>query len=98
MRRDDDIAVTAKDEQIFFAGDYQRRMRSPIITTGNELAKQEIADFSKELDLSGLYQYVYDVDQATSELLKQFTFDDLKKKYTSFVKTSRETGGACGSV
>ncbi len=25
---------------------------------------------------------MYDVDKATSELLKQFTFDDLKKKYT----------------
>lgn len=75
-------SVIAKDEQIFFAGNYKKRMRSPIITTGNELAKQEIADFSRALDLSALYQYGYDVDKATSELIRQFTFEDLKKKYT----------------
>ena len=68
-------------------------MRSPIITTGNELVKQEIADFSKELDLSELYQYVYDVDQSTSELLKQFTFEDLKKKYTEQEKETIRTLG-----
>ena len=34
-------------EQVFFSGGYQKRISSPIITTGNELVKQEIADFSK---------------------------------------------------
>lgn len=84
FRIEDIVAHTiiAKDEQIFFAGNYKKRMHSPIITTGNELARQEIADFSKALDLTELYRYVYDVDKATSRLLKQFTFDDLKKKYT----------------
>lgn len=84
FRIEDIVAHTliAKDEQVFFSGDYKKRMNSSIITTGNELVKQEIADFSNELDLSGLYQYVYDVDKATEALLKQFTFDDLKTKYT----------------
>ena len=86
-------SIIAKDEQIFFAGNYKSRMHSPIITTGNELVKQEIADFSKELDLGGLYQYVYDVDKATSELLRQFTFDDLKKKYTEQDKETVRTLG-----
>ena len=85
--------VIAKDEQVFFAGNYKSRMHSPIITTGNELVKQEIADFSKELDLSELYQYVYDVNKATSELLKQVTFDDLKKKYTEQDKETVRTLG-----
>ncbi len=31
-------SVIAKDEQIFFAGNYKKRMHSLIITTGNELA------------------------------------------------------------
>lgn len=33
------------DEQIFFSGNYKDRMNSPIITTGNELVKNEISDF-----------------------------------------------------
>lgn len=36
-----------RDTQILFKGDYQKRIGSPIITTGNELVKQQIADFSK---------------------------------------------------
>lgn len=95
FRIEDIVAHTiiAKDEQIFFAGNYKKRMHSPIITTGNELVKQEIADFSKELDLCELYRYVYDVNKATSELLKQFTYEDLKKKYTEHDKEAIRTLG-----
>lgn len=39
------------DEQIFFKGNYQELINSPITTTGNELIKQQIKDFSKKLDL-----------------------------------------------
>ena len=35
-----------EDEQVFFAGNYRERIHSPIVTTGNELEKQQIADFS----------------------------------------------------
>ena len=45
------------DEQIFFRSNYQERIDSPIITTGNELAKYQIADFSKNLNLDELYSY-----------------------------------------
>lgn len=38
-------------QQAFFSGNYQQRIRWPGITTGNELVKQQIADFSKQLDL-----------------------------------------------
>ena len=43
------------DEQVFFREGYQKRINAPIITTGNELVKQEIADFSKLLNLDELY-------------------------------------------
>ena len=36
-------------------GNYQKRINSPIITTGNELVKQQIADFSRRLNLQELY-------------------------------------------
>ena len=65
---------------MFFSGNYQRRIGSPIITTGNELVKQEIAEFSKKLDLDELYNYISEVKQSTETLLKNLTYDDLKRK------------------
>lgn len=75
-------SLIRKEEEIYFTGHYQERMKSPIITTGNELVKQEIADFSMKLDLDALYQYVAEVNTGTTELLKQITYRDLKTKMT----------------
>ena len=68
------------DEQVFFSGDFQARIRSPIITTGNELVKQEIADFSKQLNLDELYAYLSDVKHSTETMLRDLSYDDLKRK------------------
>ena len=54
--------VINEDEQVFFAGNYQERINSPIITTGNELVKEQIADFSKQLNLKELYSYIVEVE------------------------------------
>lgn len=56
FRIEDIVAHTlvTEDEQVFFKGDSQKMINAPIITTGNELVKQEIAGFSKELDLDEL--------------------------------------------
>lgn len=68
------------DEQVFFAKGYQERTGSPIITTGNELVKQEIADFSSQLNLDELYSYISDVKKSTEKILKGLCFEDTKKK------------------
>lgn len=70
------------DEQIFFSGDYQKRIASPIITTGNELVKQQIADFSKELNLRELYSYISEVKDSTEKIIQSLSYKDLKKKIT----------------
>ena len=83
--RIEDIVVHTlikEDEQIFFKNGYQKRIGSPIITTGNELVKQQIADFSKKLDLNELYAYILEVKQSTEQIVKQFVFKDLKRKIT----------------
>ena len=82
FRIEDIVAHTliAGDEQVFFKGDYKNRINAPIITTGNELVKQQIADFSKELDLDELYHYIDDVKGSTEKILERLTFDDLKRK------------------
>ena len=82
FRIEDIVAHTLikEDEQVIFKGDFQKKIGSPIITTGNELVKQEIADFSKGLDLNALYEYIFEVKQSTESLLKELSFDDLKRK------------------
>ena len=82
FRIEDIVAHTLikEDEQIFFKNHYQKRIGSPIITTGNELVKQQIADFSKKLDLNELYAYISDVKQSTEQIVKKCAFKDLKRK------------------
>ena len=74
-------------EQVFFSGDFKKRTGSPIVTTGNELVKKQIADFSGKLDLNALYEYFNKVKQSTDELLKSLSFADMKRKVTD---TDRE--------
>jgi hypothetical protein len=71
------------DEQVFFAEGYQKRMNSPIITTGNELVKEEIADFSAQLDIDELYSYIHDVKCSTESIISSLSFDMLKNKISA---------------
>lgn len=57
-------------------------MKSPIITTGNELLKEEISIFSSKLNCDELYKYIMDVDVSTTQLLKELSYEDLKIKIT----------------
>lgn len=72
--------MICEDEQVFFTGNYQERINSPIITTGNELVKQQIADFSKQLDLNELYAYILEVRESTEKMVEKMSYDELKKK------------------
>lgn len=73
-------SLIAGDEQIFFQGDYQERINAPIITTANELLKEEIGEFSKLLQIEELYNYIVDVDRSTTEILKPLTYQDSKER------------------
>ena len=72
--------LISADDQIFFSENYQKRIGSPMITTGNELEKQHIADFSRVLDLDELYKYAEAVKVSTENILKNLSFADLKRK------------------
>lgn len=82
FRIEDIVAHTliSADKQIFFSGNYRNLIGSPIITTGNELEKQQIADFSKVLDLGELYKYAAAVKNGTEDILKNLSYADLKRK------------------
>lgn len=82
FRIEDIVAHTliCDDQEVFFSGNYKGRINSPIITTGNELVKHEIADFSARLNLEELYSYAQKVKESTEKILESLSFDDLKKK------------------
>lgn len=82
FRIEDIVAHTliSENEQVFFTGNYQERIHSPIITTGNELVKQQIADFSKQLNLKELYSYIFEVKDSTENIINSLSYNDLKKK------------------
>ena len=66
------------DEEVLFSEEYQRRINSPIITTGNELVKEQISDFTKQLNIDELYSYIADVKNSTEEIIRSLTYSDLK--------------------
>lgn len=68
------------DEQVFFRGNYQKRISSPIITTGNELIKEQISDFTQKLDIKELFAYIFEVKESTEAILEQLPFEELKRK------------------
>jgi hypothetical protein len=81
--RIEDIVIQSlikKEDQIFFLKDYEKHINTPIISTGNELIKTEIIEFSKVLNLDALYNYINEVKENTDHFLKHLTFKDLKIK------------------
>ncbi len=68
------------EEQVLFSGDHVSQIGSPIITTGNELVGEEIADFSEKLDIDELYYYMADVKKNTEEMINGLGYDELKSR------------------
>ena len=85
FRIEDIVAHTLinNDEQVFFTGNYQKRINSPIVTTGNELVKEDIAVFSAKLELDELYSYIHDVKTSTESIISSLSFDMLKNKVSA---------------
>ena len=78
--------MIAEDEQILFRSGYLDATGSPIITTGNELEGEDIAGFSKKLNVKELYRYAKAVKESSDMILLQLQYKDLKKKFTEETK------------
>jgi len=73
--------MIAEDQQVLFAQGFDRSVHSPVITTGNELAGETIAEFSRKLDIRELYRYAQEVKQSTEQILARLSYADLKRKF-----------------
>ena len=66
--------------QIFFSGDFEKRLNTSIITTGNELSNQQMIDFSKALNIQELFSYAKEVKLASDKMISELTPTSLKTK------------------
>ena len=73
--------MIAEDQQVLFSRGFHEAIHSPIITTGNELSGDEIADFSRQLDVKELYRYAQEVMRSTEGILTSLEYPDLKHKF-----------------
>ena len=73
--------MIAEDQQVLFREDFQTALHSPIVTTGNELVGDEIAAFSKQLNIQVLYRYAQGVMQSTDRILMGLEYSDLKQRF-----------------
>ncbi len=74
--------IIMRDSQILFTDGFSERTGSPIITTGNELKGEAIAEFSKQLDIKALYEYCSAVKDSTGEMLKNLEYRELKRNFS----------------
>ncbi|MBR3108116.1 MAG: phage head-tail adapter protein [Clostridia bacterium] len=85
IMRIEDIVVNTlirNQEEVLFAGDYQKKTSSPIITTGNELVKEQIDAFSEKLNIGALYDYAEAVKENTDKWLRSLRYEELKQRFS----------------
>ena len=85
--------MIANDEQVFFRENYQERIRSPLITTGNELSGEAIVDFSADLSIRELYEYAKEVKSVSDNILKKLEYADLKRTFNEETYKKLESSG-----
>ena len=66
--------------QIFFEKDFQNRMNSSIITTGNELSNEQMIEFSKVLNIQELYNYAKLIKENSEKMMLELSFEQTKLK------------------
>lgn len=82
--RIEDIVVNSlirRKKEVLYENNFDKKIGADIITIGDELAKQEIAEFSKKLNIEALYEYALSVKASTDEWLKSIHYEDIKKKF-----------------
>ncbi len=85
IMRIEDIVVHSlilNENEVLFSGGFAEKIRSPIITTGNELEGEQIAAFSQRLNVDALYAYARAVRESTDGWLKRIKYEDLKRRFT----------------
>ncbi|QVK16783.1 DinB family protein [Mycoplasmatota bacterium] len=73
--------LVAEDEQIFNIGNWKEKINSNIIDTGNAMTKEEILEFSKEINSQELKNYRVMVGTKTRQIVQNIKSNDMKRKF-----------------
>ena len=76
--------LVARDTQILDTGNWKKATNSIITDTGNALTKEQILEFSKNINMQELKNYRIAVGKRTREIVKNLTCDDMKRKFEKF--------------
>lgn len=69
------------DEQVFNTGNWKEKINSKVSDTGNAMTKEEIMEFSKDINMQELRNYRIEVGRKTREIIKNLTVTDMKRKF-----------------
>ena len=97
LARIEDITANmliAGKQQLFSSHSFDVSLKSPIATTGNELARDEMIDFSAKLDIEELVKYYKTVLANTNEIIQNMSFEDSKIKVSAEKKANLIASGA----
>lgn len=72
--------LVAEDQQVIDQESRMRKIESTIYDTGNQLSRDEILTFSKNISLSALREYRNAVATKTRKVVENMTFEDSKRK------------------
>ena len=78
--------LIAGKTQLFFTENFSKSLNSPIITTGNELNRDDLVEFSKMLNIDELKNYVNAVVNNTNTIIQDMTFEESKTKVSDVRK------------
>ena len=73
-------SLIKNQQQIFFQNEYDKRLNSKIITTGNEFTNEQMIKFSKELNIKELFTYAKEVKLNSDKMILQLNYESLKTK------------------
>ncbi|WP_291582427.1 DinB family protein [Clostridium sp. UBA6640] len=82
--RIEDITINllvAGEEQIFNVGNWQKKINSKIIDTGNAMSENEILEFGKNIHMEELKNYRIEVGRRTQDIIKNLSIMDMKRKF-----------------
>ena len=85
LRIEDITANTliAGKTQIFFAENFSQSLNSPIITTGNEIKRDDLVEFSKTINIDELENYANAVLKNTNEIIQTMSFEHSRIKVSA---------------
>lgn len=73
-----------KGEQVLNTGNWKEKIKSVITDTGNALTKDQILEFSKNINMQELKNYRVTVGRRTREIVKNLTCDDMKRTFQKY--------------